>query len=89
MANVKIPAFTKGKSQLGLLDVEDRRHIASLRIHVERVIGCVRQKYSILNGPLPIDFLMKRDNDVIPLIDKIVFVSCACVNLSESVVDFQ
>ena len=89
MANVKIPAFTKGKSQLGPLDVEDTRHIASVRIHVERVIGCVRQKYSILNGPLPIDFLMKRDNDVLPLIDKIVFVSCACVNLSESVVDFQ
>ena len=33
------PAFTKGKSQLDPVDVEKTRGIASVRIHVERVIG--------------------------------------------------
>ena len=89
MAEVKIPAFRKGKKQLSPLDVEQTRHIASVRIHVERVIGCVHQKYCILNGPLPIDFLIKRETDALPLIDKIVYVCCACVNLSESVVNFM
>ena len=47
-ASLLIPAFTKGKSQLSALEVENTRTIANFCIHVERVIGCVRQKYSIL-----------------------------------------
>ncbi|XP_013406439.1 uncharacterized protein LOC106170924 [Lingula anatina] len=49
-ARLYIPAFTRGKSQLGALDVEQTRRIANSRIHVERVIGVVRQKYSILSA---------------------------------------
>ena len=51
------PAFTKGKSQLSALDVEDTRTIANIRIHVERVIGFSRQRFSILQSTLPIHFL--------------------------------
>ena len=40
-AKVKIPSFTKGKRQLSSLDVEHSRHIAAVRINVERVIGFV------------------------------------------------
>ena len=40
-AEVKIPAFTKGCSQLSPTDVEDTRILACVRIHVERVIGLV------------------------------------------------
>ena len=36
---VKIPSFTKGKRKLSSLDIEQSRHIAAVRIHVERVIG--------------------------------------------------
>ena len=43
-----IPAFTKGKNQLSALDVHETRNIANVRIHVERVIGNVCQKYYIL-----------------------------------------
>ncbi|KAK7893343.1 hypothetical protein WMY93_022495 [Mugilogobius chulae] len=41
-AEAKIPAFTKGKSQLSPLELEATRKIAHLRIHVERVIGLLR-----------------------------------------------
>ena len=42
-ANLSIPAFTKGKNQLDPVDVEKTRGIANVRIHVERVIGSLRQ----------------------------------------------
>lgn len=71
-ARLHIPAFTKGKSQLSALEVEDTRTIANVRIHVERVIGVVRQKYSILRGTLPIEFVSKKTKQDSPHIDKIV-----------------
>ena len=43
-AKLVIPAFTKGKLQLHPVDVERTRGIASVRIHVERVIGLLRRK---------------------------------------------
>uniref|UniRef100_A0A8C5CM84 THAP-type domain-containing protein n=1 Tax=Gadus morhua TaxID=8049 RepID=A0A8C5CM84_GADMO len=43
MAHVKIPAFTRGKSQLAPVDLETTRKIAHVRIHVERVmVACAR-----------------------------------------------
>lgn len=89
MAHVQIPAFTRGKSQLAPVDLETTRKIAHVRIHVERVIGSVRQKYTILGGILPIDFLMCKDNDGYCTIDKIGLVCCALVNLCPSIVDFD
>lgn len=40
-AEVNIPSFTKGQSQLSPLDLEHTRKIAHVRIHAERVIGLV------------------------------------------------
>ena len=51
-ASLKIPAFTKGVSQLSPLDVEKTRKLANLRIHVERVIGATRQRYSMSTLPI-------------------------------------
>lgn len=39
---VKTPAFTKGQPQLHSCSIEKTRKIASVRIHVERVIGLTR-----------------------------------------------
>ncbi|XP_076368692.1 uncharacterized protein LOC143256005 [Tachypleus tridentatus] len=47
-AKMEIPAFTKGKKQLYAVDIEKTRQIASVRIHIERVIGVTRQKYTML-----------------------------------------
>ena len=90
-ARLHLPAFTRGKDQLSALEVEETREIANVRIHVERVIGAVKQKFSILQSTLPIDFVMKRTTKPCPLIDRIVHVrvSCALCNLCESVVPFD
>ena len=42
------------------------------RIHVERVIGVVRQKYTILQSTLPINFIMCYETEEISAIDKVV-----------------
>ena len=57
-ARLVIPAFTKGKSQLDPVFVEKTRVIANVRIHVERVIGLFRGKYTILERTLLTDFLV-------------------------------
>ena len=61
MTQIKMPAFTRGESQLSPVDIETTQKIAHVRIHVERVIGSVRQTYGVLNGQLPIDFLSCRE----------------------------
>ena len=88
-ATLRIPAFTKGKSQLSALEVENTRIIANVCIHIERVVSCVRQKYSILQGTLPIDFLTVRKGESSPQVDRIVCVCCALNNLCNSVVPFE
>jgi len=86
-ATLLIPAFTKGKSQLSPLEVEDTRKIANVRIHVERVIGLVRRKYQILQSrALPLEYMVKKTGESLTQIDKIGVVTCALTNLSESVV---
>ena len=42
-----IPDFTRGKKQLHPLEVEHTRNVASVRIHVERVIGLVVRNFRI------------------------------------------
>lgn len=41
-AELLIPAFTRGKKQLSAREVEFTRRLARVRIHVERVIGHLR-----------------------------------------------
>ena len=89
-AELAIPAFTRGKDQLDPVDVEKTRGIANVRIHVERVIGLLRRKYTILSGTLPIDYLICNMNGsqemVTPMIDRIINVCSALVNLCPGIV---
>ena len=87
-AEVKIPPFTKGKKQLSKLEVDTARRLAQVRIHVERVIGLVRQKYSILQSTLPIN-MIKCDGDDLSAVDKIVKTCCALCNCCDSVIPFN
>jgi len=85
LAEVKTPPFTKGKNQLEKLEVDWSRELSLVRIHIERVIGVLKQKYTILQGVLPISLISGGDKSLSTL-DKIVRVSCALVNLCPSVV---
>ena len=89
-ARLMIPAYTKGREQLDPIDVEKTRALASVRIHVERVIGLLRRKYTILQSTLPTDFL-NNDNgqDEVPIIDRIIKVCSALVNLCPPIVPFD
>ncbi|XP_068713323.1 uncharacterized protein [Montipora foliosa] len=92
-AKLVIPAFTKGKTQLDPVDVEKTRGIASIRIHVERVIGLLRHKYTILQSTLPTDFLICSESgppdSKVPLIDRIIRVCSALVNLCPPIIPFD
>lgn len=83
-ATVKVPAFTKGKDQLHPVDLENTRSLAHVRIHVERVIGLIKQKYRILSGPLPITLLATQGEN--SFLDEIVVVCCALINLCPPIV---
>lgn len=54
-AQLNIPAFTR-----------DTKAIVNVHIHVECIIGNVRQKYPILQNTLPIHFVHKRDVEDTP-----------------------
>lgn len=88
-AELAIPAFTKGKSQLDPVDVESTRGIANVRIHVERVIGLLRNKYTILQGTLSTDYLITSEQRQVPLIDRILRVCSGLVNLCPPIIPFD
>ena len=61
-ATLNIPACTRGCDQLPAKDVEDTHKLANVRIHVERVIGSIRQRFQILSatGVLPKEYVSKK-----------------------------
>jgi len=85
-ATLHIPAFTRGKPQLSAKEMEETRHIANIRIHVERVIGLVRQKYPILRSTIPIHYITKRPDEEL---NHMTHVCCALSNICDSVVPFE
>ena len=84
-----IPAFTRGKSQLSAKEVEVSRKIASVRIHIERVIGLLKNRYTISQGILPLTLLKSiKDEGVSATFancDKIFTVRAALTNLGDSI----
>ena len=88
-AHLKIPAFTRGKKQLHPSELEYSRGIAAVRIHVERVIGLVRNKYTILQSTIPISLCQTATPGELISLDKMVRVCCALCNICQSVVPSQ
>ena len=85
-AKLEIPAFTRGKAQLSQREVEVSKQLSMVRIHVERVIGLLKNKYTILKGPIPVEVLKHKGDSEVANIDKILVVSSALTNLSKAVV---
>lgn len=87
-AHLKIPAFTRGKTQLHPTDLENTRNIATVRIHVERVIGLLKKKFQVFQQTIPISMLSKQKNGHNAL-DKMVVVCSAFINLCPSQVPYN
>ena len=68
-AELNIPPFMEGRQQLSSEEVQVGCDISSLRFHVERAIGRIKN-FSILSGTLPISLAR--------LANQIVFV-CSCL----------
>ena len=50
---LNMPPFLDGRAQLPAKEIQEGRKIASLRIHVERAIGRMKN-FDILKGTIPI-----------------------------------
>ena len=89
-AELIIPPFTRGKAQLSQTEIDKARQLSRVRIHVERVIGLLRNKYMCLQATVPIAHLMHDDGDKTACaLDKIVVICCALCNCCESVVPLK
>lgn len=91
-ATLKMPSFVRNGNQLHPTEIEESRHTSSIRIHVERVISTLRQKFNICSDIAPMAAVSKAndlfDND---FYNVIVFLCCSLINLCPSVVsnDFE
>nr|XP_004209786.2 uncharacterized protein LOC101234906 [Hydra vulgaris] len=74
-ATLKVPAFTKGRQQLSGWEVDTFRQISNVCIHVERVISRIK-KFRIIHMTVPII--------QVDLLDDIMIIICALVNLNMS-----
>ena len=75
-STLTIAAFTRGKTQPSGIDVEQTRPISNIRIYVERVIGNIRQKYSLLSAVQFIKIVSSAD-ETTPTLDKVVCYLCS------------
>ena len=85
-AILNIPAFRKQGGQLSAMDVEKTREIANVRIHVERVIGAMREKYQIIKKHVPMPLITRKHNGIM-LMDMVVHVCAILINLCKSIVN--
>lgn len=91
-ASLHIPCFVNNGKQLTPKDVERTRNLASVRIHVERLIRTLRGKFNVCADLVPMAAISKR-NDMFnnDLYDKVLYLCCCLVNMCPSVVnsDFE
>jgi hypothetical protein len=76
-ATLKIPAFTRGKTQLSQEDIEK---LARVRIHVERAIGRIKT-FRILSSVMPMN--------MVPHIDSVMAIVAAICNVQPSLIGYH
>ena len=74
-AQLIVPAYTNGKSQLPKEDVEKSRIMSRACIHIERVIGRLKD-FEIIKGPLLINLVRSITYSQIKAMENIVRVAC-------------
>ena len=66
--------ITRGKTQLSLEEVETSKQLSQVRIHVERIIGLLKNKFTILKGPLGTVVVKHKEDTDLARIDKLLVV---------------
>lgn len=85
-AKLQTPAFTKGRDQLHPMEIDDTRKIGNVRLLVQRVIGQIKLKYKIFqNHQFPTQLLCETNKYNVSVIDQMVTVACALINLCSPV----
>ena len=85
-ARLITPVFTKGKMQLSQQEVEVSQRIVRVCIHVKRVRGEMKNKYTILQGTISVNCLKHKADIELANVDKILITCAALTNLPPSVV---
>uniref|UniRef100_A0A3B1J096 THAP-type domain-containing protein n=1 Tax=Astyanax mexicanus TaxID=7994 RepID=A0A3B1J096_ASTMX len=75
-AEVKPPPNVNDSGQLAVRSVEETRRIEHLKIHVEKVMKNVCQKYKILSGPISFNMILPCAGEEDTFLDKVVTVCC-------------
>ena len=88
-AKLEIPSYMRGKKQLSMKEVEHSNQNAKVCIHVERVIGLLKNKYDMLQSTLPVCILKVKTNIDYAFIDRVLFVCAALINLSPTILLFH
>ncbi|XP_065100584.1 uncharacterized protein [Paramisgurnus dabryanus] len=86
-AEVETSPFAEEKKQLSCKKIDSAREMSCVkRTHVEKVIGMLRQKYTILGSTVPERLITVLQNDKVEdnLIDKIVLTCYGLCNLCET-----
>ena len=68
-----ITSFTNGQKQLTAREVETTYQIATVRNHIKRIIGEIKNHFRILDGPLSITFIKSLidefGDDLVPTVN--------------------
>lgn len=84
-AKLTTPSFLSNKVRLTRRETAFSRKVSNVRIHVERVIGRLRENFQILTHRVQIQYL-RSGKSKFAFLDKIVFVCCCLNNANPSVV---
>ena len=76
--------FTKRKKNFKN-EVETSQQLSRVRIHVEHVIGAMKNRYTILKGPIPTPMLKHSNDTDVANMDKMLIVYAALTNLCPSI----
>ncbi|XP_029708092.2 uncharacterized protein LOC115254615 [Aedes albopictus] len=84
-AILNIPLFLINKRQFRPAEIEKNRQVTKLRIHVERCIAGLKNKFLIISQIIPVGLLVRFENDK-NIVDLVARVCCILYNFNPSII---